>query len=184
MLGHYLCLECACCTPPCSRKKLYLVFSSPYLSCLTRMDKGLSFSLYLPLWHASGGPSPPLTSFWRNVIPAMHFPKRGLSRNPKIDPFFSPLPNHTLSIPWPWAHLSCIGWVQVGGVPVLVCVFHYPLHLSSFTLTLFLLFLLFLPCRPIGLFTSFFGLPRLIYFTFTFYYAYGPAGCYSCHVGP
>ena len=94
--GHYLCLEYVCCTTPCSMKKLYLVFSFPYLSCLTRMDKGLSFSLYLPLWHASGGPSPPLTSFWRNVIPAMHFPKRGLSRNPKIDPFFSLLPNHTL----------------------------------------------------------------------------------------
>ena len=61
------------------------------------------------------------------------FPKRSLSRNPKIDPIFLPPPNHTLWTLWSWAHLSCIGWVQMGGVLALVCAFHYLLHLSSYT---------------------------------------------------
>ena len=62
------------------------------------------------------------------------FPKRSLSKNPKIDPIFPPPPNHTLWTPWSWAHLSCTGWVQVGGVSALVCAFHYLLYLSSYTL--------------------------------------------------
>ena len=56
---------------------------------------------------------PILTSFGWNVIPAGHFPQRSLKGNPKMDPSFSPLPNHTLWIPWIVAHLPCIGWVQV-----------------------------------------------------------------------
>ena len=119
--GHYLCLECACCTTPCSRKKLYLVFSFPYLSCLTRMDKGSSFSLYLPLWHASGGPSPSLTSFGPNLIPAMHFPKRGLNRNPKIP--FSPLhqttPSKSLGCGPTFPVLARYKWVVLR--PLCVC---------------------------------------------------------------
>ena len=42
----------------------------------------------------------------------------------------------------------------------------------------------FLQCWPIGLVTSFLGLPRPTYFIFTSYSSHGPAGCYSCHVGP
>ena len=44
--------------------------------------------------------------------------------------------------------------------------------------------LLFLPCRPIGLVTSFLGLPQLTYFVFIFYSSHEPVGYYSCHVGP
>ena len=32
--------------------------------------------------------------------------------------------------PWPWAHLPCIGWVQVGDAPVLLCLLHCLLCLS------------------------------------------------------
>jgi len=43
--------------------------------------------------------------------------------------------------------------------------------------------LLFLPCWPIGLATSFLRLPRPTYFIFTSYPSHEPTGCYSCHVG-
>ena len=58
---------------------------------------------------------PILNSFRRDAIPARHLSQRSLSENLRIDPFFSPLPNHTLWKSWPVAHLSCIGWVQTGG---------------------------------------------------------------------
>ena len=51
-------------------------------------------------------------------------------------------------------------------------------------LCLWAYWLLFLPCWPVVFITSFFGLPRPIYFTFTFYCAYGPIDYYSRHVGP
>ena len=35
-------------------------------------------------------------------------------------------------------HLPCIGWVQAGGAPALVCLLHYLLFLSSFVPTHFL----------------------------------------------
>ena len=39
-------------------------------------------------------------------------------------------------------------------------------------------------CWPIGLITSFLGLPQPICLIFTSYSSYRPVGCYSCHVGP
>ena len=62
---------------------------------------------------------PILTSFRWDTIPIGHLSQRSLSRNPRIDPIFSPLPNYTLWIPWPVAYLPRIGWVQVGGAPAL-----------------------------------------------------------------
>jgi len=44
--------------------------------------------------------------------------------------------------------------------------------------------LLFLPCWPIGLATSFLGLPRPAYFIFTSYYSHGPVGYHSSNVDP
>ena len=72
---------------------------------------------------------PKLNSYGWNVIPIEHFPQRSLSRNPRIDPSFSPPPNHILWIPWPVAHLLCIGWVQVVVHWPFV---HAPLHLNLF----------------------------------------------------
>ena len=40
----------------------------------------------------------------------------------------------------------------------------------------------FLPCWSVGFVTSFIGLPRSNYYTFTSCCAYGPVGCHSCHV--
>ena len=59
-------------------------------------------------------------------------------------------------------------------------------HLLYFYLLLcpWVCWLSFLPCLPIELFSSFPGIPRPIYFTFTSCCAYGSIGCYSCHVGP
>ena len=62
------------------------------------------------------------------VIPTGHFSQKSPNRNPKIGFPFSPPPNH---IPLPLTHdltVSCIGWVQVGGVWALrVPLFHvYP----------------------------------------------------------
>ena len=51
------------------------------------MDKGLSSSLYLPLWHLSGGPSPLPTSLGKMPSQQGIFPKRSLDGNPKIDHF-------------------------------------------------------------------------------------------------
>ena len=42
----------------------------------------------------------------------------------------------------------------------------------------------FMPRWPIGLITSFLGLPQLIYFTFISCCTYGHVGCHFCHVGP
>ena len=67
------------------------------------------------------------------------FPKRSYGWKSKID-FFPLIPDHTLWISWPRAHLSYIGWVQVGGALALVCSFHYPLRLFSF------MPMSFLPC--------------------------------------
>ena len=63
--------------------------------------------------------------------------------NLKIDPFSSPPPNHTLWIPWPRAHLSCIGWVQVGGAPT---PFKWVPIPSTFVFFAPTPFLPFLPC--------------------------------------
>lgn len=85
----------------------------------SQTDKGWWLSTPTPR-HALSGPSPVFTSFGRNVILAKHFPKRSLSKYPKID-FFSP--HHQTRLPWiPWSRtqLLCIGWVQVGGVLALV----------------------------------------------------------------
>lgn len=54
--------------------------------------------------------------------------------------------------------------------------YSYPL------LCLWVCWLSFLPCWPIGFITSFLGLPQPIYFSFTSFYAYGPVSCYSCHL--
>ena len=47
-------------------------------------------------------------------------PKRSLSRNFRINPLFSPPPNHILWIPWLRAYLLCIAWVQVSGASAFV----------------------------------------------------------------
>ena len=61
----------------------------------------------------------------------------------------------------------------------------FTLHLPFMLLwACWLLFLSFLPCWPIGLATSFLGLPQPIYSIFTSYSSHGPAGCHFCHVGP
>ena len=63
------------------------------------------------------------------------FPKRNLVKNLKIGPIFSPPLNHTLWIPWPRAHLSYIGKVQVGGA------------LARVSSTILCVCLLLLPCH-------------------------------------
>ena len=57
-------------------------------------------------------------------------------------------------------------------------------HLLYFylLLCLWVCWLLFLPCWPIGLITSFLELPQPIYFAFTSCCANGPVSCNSCHV--
>ena len=57
-------------------------------------------------------------------------------------------------------------------------------HLLHFYLIFFpwTYWLLFLPCQPIGLTTSFL-VSLTLYFIFTFYSSHGFASCYSCHVG-
>ena len=68
--NHYLCSEGACHTTPHFQTKILVLFLSRSLPCLPSMDKGLSV-------------------LRRNVTLAKHFPKRSLSRNPRID-LFSP----------------------------------------------------------------------------------------------
>ena len=113
---------------------------SPHLSYLTRMDKDLHkvvTALYLPLF---------------SEMPSQQgvFPKRSLGKNPKIDHFSPTTKPHPLN---PLTEgLPFLYWLGTrGGALALLCAFHYPLHLSSFTPTPFLLFLpclilLFLPC--------------------------------------
>ena len=78
------------------------------------------------------------------------FPKRSLGRNPKIDHFSPTTKPHPLNLLT--EGLPFLYWLGTrGGALALLCAFHYPLHLSSFTPTPFLLFLpclilLFLPC--------------------------------------
>ena len=78
---------------------------------------------------------------------------------------------------------------------ILVMLVHWVFHIFSWAFATHLLYfylllcpwvcwLSFLPCLPIELFSSFRGIPRPIYFTFTSCCAYGSIGCYSCHVGP
>ena len=109
---------------PLSMFRMYWLHHSPFLDKITCLVYYLSLFVlpmwiriklphHLPLWHASSGPSP--YSFGWDAILTGDFPQRSLSGNPRIDPIFSPPPNHTLRIPWPMAHFSCIGWVQVGG---------------------------------------------------------------------
>jgi len=69
---------------------------SLHLSHLTRMDKGLSPSLYLPLWHASSGHNPLLTFFGRNVILARHFSQKKPWQESQNRLLFPSPPNHTL----------------------------------------------------------------------------------------
>lgn len=117
--------------------KSFFVWSSTRLSSLGPMDKGLGLSL-LSLWHASGGLSRLLPLLSKMLSQQGVFPKRSYGWKPKID-FFPPLSNHTLWIPWPRAHLSYIGWVQVGGVWVLCAcptsvLIHYFFGLHSFAI--------------------------------------------------
>ena len=53
----------------------------------------------------------------------------------------------------------------------------YSCHFSSFPWA-------YWPCWPIGLITSFLGLPQLTCLIFTSYSSHDLASCYSCHVGP
>ena len=74
---------------------------------------------------------PILTSFGWYAILIGYFSQRSLSENPRIDPFFSPLLNHTFWKPWAVVHLPCIGWVQVSGALAL-CAFATPFEFISF----------------------------------------------------
>ena len=74
---------------------------------------------------------PILTSFGWYAIPTGYLSQRSLSGNPRIDPFFSPPLNHTFWKPWPAAHLSCIGWVQVSGA-LAFCACSTPFEFISF----------------------------------------------------
>ena len=74
---------------------------------------------------------PILTSFGWYAILTGSLSQRSLSGNPRIDPFFSPLLNHTFWKPWPAAHLSCIGWVQVSGA-LAFCACSTPFEFISF----------------------------------------------------
>ena len=81
----------------------------------------------------------------------------------------------------------------MGGAPALVCAFHYPLYLSSFTPTPFLCGLLGLYCfllfpHGLGHWLGKSPCPSspLIFCScnFSSCYAYRFAGCHSCHVNP
>ena len=54
---------------------------------------------------------------------------------------------------------------------------------ASISVALFLAMPMGLPCWPIGFVTSFLGISRPIYFTFTSCCAYRPVGYHFCHVG-
>ena len=96
--SHYLCSERACFTIPYLQTK-YLVLFLPPLNCCPHQWIRIRLPHHLPLWHVSSGPSPLLASFGQNATLARLFPKRSLGWNPRIDPLFSPPPNHTLLIP-------------------------------------------------------------------------------------
>ena len=68
------------------------------------------------------------------------FSKRSYNWKLKIDYFPLTTKPH-LWIPWPRAHLSYIGWIQVRSALALVCSFHYSLHVFSFVPMSFLPFL-------------------------------------------
>ena len=61
-----------------------------------------------------------IASFGWSIIPAGRTSKKRLEQGPKIDHFLlSPPPNHTPSYLLPLTYgptMSCIGWVQAGGV--------------------------------------------------------------------
>ena len=100
-------------------------------------------------------------------------------------------PNH-----WTFAlvtYLPAMPMDLLAVIPVMLV--HWVFHIFSWAFVTHLLYfylllcpwvcwLSFLPCLPIELFSSFPGIPRPIYFTFTSCCAYGSIGCYSCHVGP
>ena len=74
---------------------------------------------YLALWHASDGLNHLLLLLGK--IPSQQdiFPKEVMARNQiYFSPHHQTTPSESL---WPWAHLPCIGWVQVGGAPALLC---------------------------------------------------------------
>ena len=85
---------------------------------------------YLALWHASDGPNHLLLLL--DKIPSQQdiFSKRSHGRKPNIDPFSPHHQTTSFESPWPWAHLLCIGWVQVGGALALLCSLCYLLCFS------------------------------------------------------
>ena len=105
------CSKCVGCTTLYSRKKLFVLFLTSLCFFTSFIWIRIKPLHYLPLWHASSGPSPYLPLL--GEIPSQQdvSPQRSLSENPKIDPLFLPIPDHTLWSPWPVAHLPCIGWL-------------------------------------------------------------------------
>ena len=113
---------------------LFLLYTSTYRFKWIRI--GLPH--HLPLWHASDGLNHLLPLLGKISSQYGIFPKEVMARNQIETPFY---PHHQTTPSkslWPWAHLPCIGWVQVGGASALVCLLHYILFLSSFVPTLFL----------------------------------------------
>ena len=80
---------------------------------------------YLALWHASDGPNHLLLLLGKISSQKDIFPKEVMAGNQiYFSPHHQTRPSES---PWPWAYLPCIGWVQVGGAPALLC-----LSLTSF----------------------------------------------------
>ena len=92
-------------------KSSFVLFSSFFWD--SHPDKGWVFLLLTPTvctkWFQLM-----FASFGWYVIPAGHFPQKNLSGKPRIGSPFSISLDHSFSYLWPMAHLSCIGWVQVG----------------------------------------------------------------------
>ena len=115
---------------------------------------------------------PILTSFGWYAIPTGYLSQWSLSENPRIDPFFSPPLNHTFWKPWPAAHLSCIGWVQVSGA-LAFCACSTPFEFISFWPSHYFCCLCVFCCTCLLVFI-FYGVKDVwaIVFIFSFFYPF------------
>ena len=80
--------------------------------------------------------------FWVRYHPSKVYSQKKSHLETKYRPIFPPPPNHTLWIHWPWAHLFCIGWVQVGGAPLSSVFVFFHSHAVSVVADWFCLILL------------------------------------------
>ena len=86
--SHYHCSECVGCTTLHSQTKLLVLFLISFCFFTSLIRIKIKPLHYLPLWHASSGPSSHSPLLGEMPSQQDIFPQRSLSWNPKMDPLF------------------------------------------------------------------------------------------------